>query len=84
MQEEYLQLRAVLPLSVPQPPSIAQAAISNGEQRWSPPLRLSPGARFLPRGLHLSLPPPLPVPDGTEPHEGRHRLLRPSRRRGLL
>ena len=47
----------LLPPSVPQPQSIAQAAISNGEQRWSPPLHLTPGARFLPWGLHILLPP---------------------------
>lgn len=70
-QEKYLQLWVVLPLSLPQPSIITQDAISNGEQRQSPPLHLTPGARFLPWGLHLSLPPHQcptglsPMKDGT-------------------
>lgn len=66
MQEEYLQLWMVL-LSFLQPLSTAQAAVSDGEQCWSPALRLSPRDRSLPMGSHLLLPPPRQCPTGLSP-----------------
>lgn len=67
VQEEYLKPWAVLPLSILQPPSIAQAVISNGKQCWSPPLYLSSGPDFFLGVFTSRFPYPCQCPTGLSP-----------------